>query len=81
MAKNIKSGNNSTRHVVPHTDGWANKKGGSDRASSVHSTKKEAEAAAFILYQKHDTFNWLSTVILWYLFERHQIHPPGLLRQ
>ena len=46
MTKNIKSSNNSTRHVVPHADGWANKKGGSDRASSVHSTKKEAEAAA-----------------------------------
>ncbi|MFQ3227048.1 MAG: hypothetical protein ACI8RW_000429 [Porticoccaceae bacterium] len=36
----------STRHVVPHTDGWANKKGGSQRASSLHKTKQEAETVA-----------------------------------
>ncbi|HAU0840598.1 TPA: DUF2188 domain-containing protein [Legionella pneumophila] len=46
MSKNTKSNNSSTRHVVPHEDGWANKKGGSTRASSVHATKREAEAAA-----------------------------------
>lgn len=36
----------STRHVVPRSDGWANKKGGADKATSLHSTKKEAEKAA-----------------------------------
>ena len=46
MAKNTSSSKGNTRHVVPHPDGWANKKGGAERASSVHSTKKEAEAAA-----------------------------------
>lgn len=44
MAKNTNKGN--TRHVVPHPDGWANKKSGAERASSVHRTKREAEAAA-----------------------------------
>jgi hypothetical protein len=29
-------------HVVPHDDGWAVKKEGNDRASSVHPTQKEA---------------------------------------
>lgn len=29
-------------HVVPHADGWAVKKESGQRASSVHSTKKEA---------------------------------------
>ncbi|MCC5791300.1 MAG: DUF2188 domain-containing protein [Legionellaceae bacterium] len=46
MAKKSKSHNSTTRHVVPHGDGWANKKGGSTRASSVYSTKQEAEVAA-----------------------------------
>jgi len=46
MAKNTSSSKGNTRHVVPHPDGWANKKGGAERASSVHSTKREAEAAA-----------------------------------
>ena len=46
MAKNTSSSKGNTRHVVPHPDGWANKKGGAASASSVHSTKKEAEAAA-----------------------------------
>lgn len=46
MAKNTPSSKGNTRHVVPHPEGWANKKGGAERASSVHSTKKEAEAAA-----------------------------------
>ena len=34
------------RYVVKHEDGWAVKKGGSDRASSIHSTQREAEKAA-----------------------------------
>lgn len=29
-------------HVVPHQDGWAVRREGSDRASSVHDTKQEA---------------------------------------
>lgn len=46
MTKKISSSKGITRHVVPHPEGWANKKGGSERASSVHDTKREAEAAA-----------------------------------
>lgn len=45
MAGKKKSGGN-TRHVVPHKDGWANKKGGSKKASSVHKTKADAEKTA-----------------------------------
>ena len=33
-------------HVVPRPDGWAVKKAGSERASSVHRTQDEALAAA-----------------------------------
>ncbi len=29
-------------HVVPHPNGWAVKRPGNDRASSVHDTQKEA---------------------------------------
>lgn len=29
-------------HVVPHQDGWAVKREGNDRASSVHDTKQDA---------------------------------------
>ena len=36
----------NTHHVVKHKDGWAVKKGGSDRASKVCSTKKECEELA-----------------------------------
>ena len=32
-------------HVVPHANGWAVKKEGGTRASSVHETKKEALSA------------------------------------
>jgi len=32
-------------HTVPHKDGWANKRAGSERASGVYDTKKEAQAA------------------------------------
>jgi hypothetical protein len=32
-------------HTVPHEDGWANKRAGSERASGVYDTKKEAQAA------------------------------------
>ncbi|STX37715.1 DUF2188 domain-containing protein [Legionella feeleii] len=46
MTKKSSSKNPSTRHVVPNPKGWANKKGGADKATSVHSTKKEAEKAA-----------------------------------
>ena len=37
MAKSPK-----TTHVVPRPDGWAVKKGGAQRASSLHPTQKEA---------------------------------------
>lgn len=33
------------QHVVPHKDGWAVRGAGSQRASSVHSTQREAIAA------------------------------------
>ncbi|WP_350635830.1 DUF2188 domain-containing protein [Pseudoalteromonas sp. GW168-MNA-CIBAN-0100] len=46
MTKKTSSNKGNTRHVVPHPEGWANKKGGSERASSVHNTKREAEVAA-----------------------------------
>lgn len=31
-----------SQHVVPHPDGWAVRKGGSDRATEVFDTQKEA---------------------------------------
>lgn len=31
-----------TQHVVPHDSGWAVKRGGSERATSVVTTQKEA---------------------------------------
>lgn len=34
------------RFVVKHPDGWAVKKPGAEKASSVHQTQKEAEAQA-----------------------------------
>ena len=34
------------QHVVPHSDGWAVKGAGNSRASSVHSTQREAIEAA-----------------------------------
>lgn len=37
---------NNDRFVVKHKDGWAVKKADSDRASSIHSTQREAERAA-----------------------------------
>lgn len=33
-------------HVVPHADGWAVKKEGNTRATSVHDTQKDAQKAA-----------------------------------
>ncbi len=33
-------------HVVPHEEGCAAKRGGADRASSVHPTQREAQEAA-----------------------------------
>ena len=39
MAKN-------DRYVVKHEEGWAVKKAGAERASSVHDTQREAERAA-----------------------------------
>lgn len=37
---------NNDRYVVKHEDGWAVKKPGADRASSIHDTQREAERAA-----------------------------------
>lgn len=34
------------QHVVPHERGWAVKGAGNDRATSVHSTQREAVEAA-----------------------------------
>ncbi len=34
--------NEKDRHVVPHDGGWAVVKPGSDRASSIHDTQREA---------------------------------------
>ena len=34
------------QHVVPHTDGWAVKGAGNQRATSVHETQAEAIEAA-----------------------------------
>lgn len=39
-------------HVVPHSDGWAVRREGSDRASSIHDTKAAALAAARNLGRK-----------------------------
>ena len=46
MAKASGGKGGGTRHVVPHEQGWANKRGGAERATSVHPTKREAEQAA-----------------------------------
>ena len=46
MAKKSGNSKGGSRHVVPHKGGWANKKGGSERATSIHDTKREAEQAA-----------------------------------
>ncbi|MBP9924552.1 MAG: DUF2188 domain-containing protein [Cyclobacteriaceae bacterium] len=35
-------GKSKTQHVVPHDGNWAVKRGGSDRATTVVSTQKEA---------------------------------------
>lgn len=34
--------NRKTHHVVPHPEGWAVRRGGSERASVVTDTKREA---------------------------------------
>ncbi len=36
----------NNRYVVRHGDDWAVKKGGAERASSIHRTQREAEQAA-----------------------------------
>ena len=40
-------------HVVPHQEGWAVKREGNNRATSVHDTQKEAQKAA-IPIAKHE---------------------------
>lgn len=37
---------NKNQHVVPHPQGWAVKGAGNQKASSVHSTQREAIGAA-----------------------------------
>ena len=32
-------------HTVPHDDGWANRREGSDRVNKIYPTKKEAQQA------------------------------------
>lgn len=34
------------QHVVPHKDGWAVRGAGNSRATSIHDTQSEAQAAA-----------------------------------
>ena len=41
-----------SQHVVPHSDGWAVKKSGSDKATGVFNTQKEAINRARELSQK-----------------------------
>ncbi len=36
----------NSRHVTPHPEGWAVRKPGGERASSVHSTQVDAERRA-----------------------------------
>lgn len=45
----------STLHVVPDAQGWAIKREGNDRATSTHSTQKEAIEAARELAKDQDT--------------------------
>lgn len=42
-------------HVVPHTDGWAVKREGNNRATSVHDTQKEAQKAAIPIAKQEKT--------------------------
>jgi uncharacterized protein YdaT len=42
-------------HVVPHEDGWAVKREGAERASSVHPTQKEALDAGRPIAQREKT--------------------------
>lgn len=39
-------GNSKRIHVVPHSDGWAPRREGADRVSSIHSTQQAAIDAA-----------------------------------
>lgn len=41
-------------HVVPHPDGWAVKREGAERASSVHERKADAEEAGRDLARKDE---------------------------
>ena len=42
-------------HVVPHKDGWAVRREGSERASSIHSTQERAIDAAKPIAQREKT--------------------------
>jgi len=42
-------------HVVPHADGWAVKREGNDRATSVHDTQREAQNAAIPIAKRDHT--------------------------
>jgi hypothetical protein len=46
---------NKNVHVIPSESGWAVKKEGSSRASSVHGTKREAESAGRELARNQET--------------------------
>jgi uncharacterized protein YdaT len=42
-------------HVVPHPDGWAVKREGNERTSSVHDTQKQAQDAAMSIAKRDQT--------------------------
>ena len=42
-------------HVVPHRDGWAVKREGNNRATSVHGTQKDAQRAAVPIAKRENT--------------------------
>ena len=42
-------------HTVPHDDGWANRRDGSDRVSKTHPTKKEAQQAGRATARREST--------------------------
>ncbi len=42
-------------HIVPHQDGWAVKREGNNRATSVHDTQKDAQRAAIPIAKREKT--------------------------
>lgn len=52
-AAEVEAAEETVYHVVPHDDGWAVRKEGAERATSVHGTKKEALSAGRETAKKH----------------------------